>query len=98
MIFKTRDIVNLIADYGENATLKEVHAKIADGRLYRCPKCKGDGIVVIEYNGYPSGLPDSGFVYEPAFRNEECDLCQGHGFTKEQYQPRMIQDGWEIVK
>ena len=85
-------IQNLISRYGENTTLKEV---LNDVKMrspytylpYKCPKCHGQGYLVTEYNGYPTGLPDSGFVYEPAYDYKTCDLCKGMGYTEKEYKP-----------
>ena len=51
--------------------------------------------MTVEYNYYPKGLPESGFVYRPALKDEECNLCKGEGYTSHEYKPKMIQDGWE---
>lgn len=88
-------IKGLIDQYGEQATLEEILRRVQGNKVFKCPKCNGKGYVTTEYNGYPSGLPDSGFVYEPAFRQETCDLCKGDGYTSHKYKPKMIQDGWE---
>lgn len=98
MTLKATDIVSLICVYGENATLGDIYKRVANGRIHRCPKCNGNGTITIEYNAYPKGLPDSGFVYEAGYRDEECDLCNGQGYTKEEYIPKMVQDGWEVKK
>ena len=98
MDLKIFELMMLCDRYGMDTTLGEVLKREQDGRIYRCPKCGGEGLITIEYNGYPSGLPDSGWVYEPAFRKENCDLCQGQGYTKIPYQPKMVQDGWEPMK
>lgn len=106
---KIHEIVTLCNQYGENTTLAEVRQSIQGNKKYLCPKCKGTGSVTIEYkrnktgsitieyNGYPSGLPDSGFVYQAAYREEECDLCKGEGYTSTSklMKPYMVQDGWE---
>lgn len=55
--------------------------KLYKHKIYKCPKCDGTGQK--EYNAYPSGLPDSGFVYKQGFR--DCDLCEGHGYTEKKY-------------
>jgi hypothetical protein len=95
---KTCDIVELIKMFGENTTLKQVLLIASDGRKFKCPKCDGKGKITVEYNGYPRGLPDSGFVYEAAFKDIECDICKGEGYTREEYKPKYIQDGFEVVK
>lgn len=94
MTLKVTDIVSLIDIYGKDTTLGEIFDKVANGRIHKCPKCKGKGTITIEYNAYPKGLPDSGFVYEAGYRKEECDLCDGQGYTKEKYTPKMVRDGW----
>lgn len=63
--------------------------------LHKCPQCNGLGYVVEEYNAYPHNLPDSGWVYQPGFRKSECDLCKGVGFTKEEFVPNIVQQGWK---
>ena len=88
-------VKSLIDQYGEQATLGEILRKVQGDKVFKCPKCDGKGFIEVEYNGYPSGLPDSGFVYEPAFTIENCDLCKGEGYTSHEYKPKMIQDGWE---
>lgn len=95
---KTCDIVDLIKIFGENTTLKQVLLIVSGGRKHKCPKCNGKGKITVEYNGYPKGLPDSGFVYEAAFKDIECDICKGEGYTREEYKPKYIQDGFEVVK
>lgn len=94
----TCDIVNLIKIFGEDTTLKQVLLTVSGGRKYKCPKCNGTGKITVKYNGYPSGLPDSGFVYEAAFKDIECDICKCEGYTREEYKPKYIQDGFEAVK
>lgn len=85
-------IENLISRYGENTTLKEVLSDVKMRSPYRhlpykCPKCNGQGYLVREYNGYPTGLPDSGWVYEPAYDYTTCDLCKGMGYTEKEMKP-----------
>lgn len=92
---KIHEIVALCNQYGENTTLGELCSSIQDRKKYVCPKCNGTGTITVKYNGYPSGLPDSGCVYEPAYINVECDLCKGEGYTSKLMKPRMVQDGWE---
>ncbi len=90
-----KDIKILIDTYGTNTTLGEVLKKIQGNKIYKCPNCHGQGFKTVEYNSYPNGLPDSGWVYEAAYKNVECDLCKGEGYTDHEYKPRMIQDGWK---
>ena len=93
---KIFEIMELIQTYGNDVTLGDIYTKICDGRIYKCPECNGKGSYTVEYNAYPSGLPDSGFVYEAGYKNVECDLCGGEGYTKIKYKPKMIQKGWEV--
>lgn len=88
MALKVTDIVSLIDVYGENATLGDIYKKVANGRIHRCPKCSGMGYVITKY--YKD--------FEVFDKEEECDLCKGQGYTKEEYVPKMVQDGWEVKK
>jgi len=92
---KIRQIKGLVDGYGASMTLGQLLTKIQGEKIYECPKCKGKGFLTVEYNCYPTGLPDSGWVYEPAYKDVECDLCRGEGYTAKEYKPKMVQDGWE---
>ena len=52
--------------------------------------------ISIRYNAYPSGLPDSGYGYEPRYKQRKCSLCDGLGYTEYEFEPHYIQDGWQI--
>ena len=54
--------------YGGEVTLDQVVAHIQGNKTHKCPKCNGLGYTVKEYNKYPTGLPDSGWVYEPGYK------------------------------
>lgn len=95
---KIKDVLELRDCYGGEVTLDQVVAHIQGNKTHKCPKCKGLGYTVEEYNKYPTGLPDSGWVYEPGYRNITCDLCHGEGYTEQEFKPRMVQDGWEAVE
>lgn len=56
-------------------------------RPHECPKCKGDGVLQIRYNAYPNGLPDSGWVEDWKIKTIDCDVCEGHGYTKKEMKP-----------
>lgn len=90
-------LLELRKRYGD-CTLSELIEKLKGSNVHECPKCNGRGYVKVEYNGYPSGLPDSGFVHEAAYKDVECDVCKGIGYTAYKMHPRMIQDGWEEDK
>ena len=92
---KINVVKNLVDKYGADVTLGQLLVKIQGKKIYECPKCRGKGYVTVEYNGYPTGLPDSGFVYSAAYKDVECDLCNGEGYTDHEMKPKMIQDGWE---
>ena len=81
---------NLIYMFGRQCTLAEAQSKykLKKESEYVCPKCKGNGYLVKEYNSYPSGLPDSGWVYKPGYDYSECDLCHGNGYTDKKYVPK----------
>ena len=92
---KIKDVKELVDAYGPDLTLGEMLKKIQGNKIHKCPKCNGQGFIRVEYNGYPRGLPDSGWVYEAAYKNVECDLCKGEGYTDREYKPKMVQAGWE---
>lgn len=92
---KIHEVMALVTAYGPDITLGELLEHIQGRKVHRCPKCDGTGEITEKYNGYPSGLPDSGWVYEPAYRTVMCDLCKGEGYTDKLMKPRMVQDGWE---
>ena len=81
--------------YGEDVTFKDLLALMKGPRQFRCPKCNGRGYVAKQYNAYPPGLPDSGWVDDWKLTDVECDLCGGQGWTDREWKPRMVQDGWE---
>ena len=78
---KVTDIEELILLYGD-IKLSEVMEKL--DRKWVCPKCGGKGSLRVRYNAYPSGFPDSGWVVDWKFKNVECEVCEGHGYTKKQ--------------
>lgn len=57
-----------------------------NGRNINCPNCRTFGYTTEEYNGYPSGLPDSGSVYKAAYRKVDCKLCEGYGYLEKEPQ------------
>lgn len=81
MIAKKIDLLSLISKYGDDVTLKELKEIMFPDEIHPFLKCKGIGQE--KYNAYPSGLPDSGYVYKEGF--QDCSLCKGHGFTKDKY-------------
>lgn len=93
-------IKSLISKYGEETSLRDTLHKHLSPYFFECPKCHGAGYTTEEYNGYPAGLPDSGWVYEPAYRKIRCTLCNGIGHTREEYVEKthtaVVVDGYEI--
>lgn len=89
------EIKGLVDRYGANTTLGKILTEIQGNKVHKCPKCNGLGYTEHEYNSYPEGFPDSGWVYQPAYKSVECDLCKGEGYTEHEYKPKMIQCGWE---
>lgn len=85
---KIHDIVTLCKQYGENTTLKQVLITMQGDKYYMCPKCKGKGEVEHLIRGIHGYTNDKiTFI--------KCDLCNGDGYTRKQYKPKMVQDGWE---
>lgn len=91
---KIHEIEKLAKQYGYDTSLVQLLLKLMEDKPHRCPKCKGTGTQEVTYNAYPSGLPDSGWVYEPKTETVECDLCNGEGYTSVEYKPNMVQQGW----
>lgn len=85
--------------FGEDTRLGEVKSLLLGKKKHRCPKCHGKGYTEKEYNSYPTGLPDSGFVYEPAWKKITCDLCGGEGWLEKEMKPKYkkVLDGYECV-
>lgn len=93
---KLIEVKELINKYGENKTLKQLADEF--DMPFVCPNCSGSGYYSKKIGvPYPSGLPDSGWV-PPDVRYEKtsCDLCNGNGYTKEEYKPKMVQNGWTV--
>ena len=86
--------------FGEETKLGDVKILLLGKKKHRCPKCDGKGYTEEEYNSYPTGLPDSGFVYKPAWRKITCDLCGGEGWLEKEMKPKYkkVFDGYECVE
>ena len=86
--------------FGEDTRLGDVKNLLIGKKKHRCPKCHGMGYTEKEYNNYPTGLPDSGFVYEPAWKKITCDLCGGEGWLEKEMKPKYkkVFDGYECVE
>lgn len=98
---KINELLELRDCYGGEVTLDQIIKHVQDirgNRIYKCPKYGGTGYVSVKYNAYPPGLPDSGWVEDWQYKDVECDLCQGEGYTAKEYRPKMVQDGWEAVE
>ena len=94
-MIKIIDIEELQERFSEHAKLSDIKSYLLCITPFKCPKCDGKGEITKEYNKYPSGLPDSGFVYEPGYKQIKCELCDGLGYTRKKFIPKMIQDGYE---
>ena len=92
---KVHEIDALISRFGSGTTLREIRQYVMGNRIHKCPKCHGNGYVEVEYNAYPSGLPDSGFAVDMRIKHEPCELCDAHGYTEKELKPKMVQHGWE---
>lgn len=93
-IIQISTIEALIKQHGEDMTLGEYLKEIRGDKIFKCPKCDGEGVTLVTYNKYPAGLPDSGWVYEEGKKIVDCDLCNGEGYTSVKYVPKMKFDGY----
>lgn len=86
--------------FGEDTRLGDVKRLLLGKKKHRCPKCNGKGYTEKEYNSYPDGLPDSGWVYKPAWKKITCDLCGGEGWLEKEMKPKYkkVLDGYESVE
>lgn len=91
---KIQELEKLAKRYGYSTRLYQIIEQLMAEKPYECPKCHGEGTLEEAYNSYPSGFPDSGWVYEPRTETVECDLCNGEGYTSVKYKPNMVQQGW----
>lgn len=92
---KLNNLKALYEEYGDKP-ISEIIQELKGDNKFECPECKGLGYTLIEYKAYPSGLPDSGYDYEPRYKQCKCSLCDGLGYTKYEFEPHYIQDGWQI--
>lgn len=88
IILKIKDLERLYSRYG-NIRIEEIISKEKGSCIYECPKCKGEGTIRTTYNAYPTGLPDSGFVYQEGVKYVDCDLCNCKGYTSHEYKPKI---------
>lgn len=83
----------LAATYGKDVSLSAM-IRIIQPMGHKCPKCNGKGTYQVEYNAGDLGW------YEPAYRDVQCELCHGKGWTEEEYVKKFktIEDGYEVKK
>lgn len=85
------DLEQMARRYGDNVTLRDIINKEKGRNIHQCPKCGGTGYVYKTYNAYPKNLPDSEGSYLEGIYSEECDLCEGVGYTPIKYIPKYKQ-------
>lgn len=83
---KIQEIDKLISKYG-NLTFQQLKDKLLKDTPHKCPKCNGWGHTTEQYDAYPSGFPDSGWVQDIRTRNVPCTVCDGNGYTKKLIKP-----------
>lgn len=83
--FTYNDLVCLQEMYGADAKLSDIKKRFG----YKCPQCNG--------KGYTTRTVDD-WGYNERIIEDVCSLCGGKGHTKDEYQPKMVQDGWEVKK
>lgn len=89
MIKKVSDL----REYDRNMTVGEIIKQFKEERPYICPKCKGRGEI------WHKKEEDYGWArFYDEGRYIECDICNGHGRTKEEYKPQYELIGYEKVE
>ena len=86
-----KSIEFLLRKFGPERTVGEIYSGFRNIYKYQCPKCEGTGKDFKKISG-ELGYEQDRYV------EIECDLCKGIGYTKEEYKPKMVQDGWEKVE
>jgi RecJ-like exonuclease len=64
-------------------------------KWHTCPHCKGKGHTLEEYNAYPQGFPDSGWVEDMKERAVICTVCKGKCATPTLLKPVTKVVGYE---
>lgn len=83
------ELEGLALRYGYNKTLKQIIDALKERTPYRCPQCGGTGKTTRCIPGQWGYTEDRNVI-------ETCSLCNGKGYTKQEFIPKMIQDGWKI--
>lgn len=92
-----RHIIELVDKWGKDKTLGEILTALTSVYKYKCPVCNGTGIIIThvpEYLGMGGDGRDVG-CHDAYDREDDCELCNGIGYTEVKYVPHMVQDGWE---
>lgn len=87
---KLVEMKRLANKYGHNVTFGDLIKQ--SGYTHKCPKCNGEGVTLEKYNAYPEGY--LGSIFKD--REVECDICGGHGWTKEEYEPIVEIIGYRV--
>lgn len=80
-------------EYGGNTTIDQLLEFVQPSKRYVCPRCKGDGFITIKYD--PDFCIDSftnphwnlahDDFHDWRYKNRSCTLCNGKGYTEEEY-------------
>lgn len=81
-----QELEELMSKNGD-VKLSELISKLKGNKIHKCPKCEGKGFLLIKYNAYPSGLPDSGWVEDYKYKKEDCSICNAFGYTEKEFKP-----------
>lgn len=77
---KIIELDRMMSIYGD-VKLSVIRNNLLKNTPHICPKCNGHGCTSEQYNAYPSGLPDSGWVQDIRSRDVKCTVCNGEGYT-----------------
>lgn len=83
--YKVHEIEELVEVHGEDFTLGQLLEYYKGDKIYKCPKCEGKGVLLVEFKpSYMGFIPPINWT--PSMKEIDCDLCNGEGYTSEEYE------------
>lgn len=87
---KVHKMLELCERYGSNTTLGDLARKVQRNKIYKCPGCNGIGYIKVKCVAYFPDLHGGGWVQGWKYKDCECGLCNGDGYTEEKYKPQIL--------